>query len=111
MSPPFPVRRATSGESASLGAPARRGHTETERRRSPALFFSELTRPNFRSAERGTDQAGRRERPVVEPRVPSLPTRRGRPMTWIVAKIKWFMLASGLLTCAALYAAIMPQDA
>jgi len=32
-------------------------------------------------------------------------------MTWIVAKIKWIMLASGLVTCAALYAAILPQEA
>lgn len=32
-------------------------------------------------------------------------------MNWIVAKIKWIMLVSGVLTCAALYIAILPKDA
>ncbi len=32
-------------------------------------------------------------------------------MNWIVAKIKWIMLLSGVLTCAALYVAIMPKEA
>ncbi len=32
-------------------------------------------------------------------------------MNWIVAKIKWIMLVSGLLTCTMFYAAIAPQAA
>lgn len=32
-------------------------------------------------------------------------------MDWIVSKIKWIMLVSGLLTCTMLYAAIAPQAA
>ena len=32
-------------------------------------------------------------------------------MTWIVAKIKWIMLLAGLISCAALYVAIVPRDA
>lgn len=32
-------------------------------------------------------------------------------MRWVVAKIKWIMLASGALTCTMLYAAIAPQAA
>ena len=32
-------------------------------------------------------------------------------MNWIVSKIKWIMLVSGLLTCTMLYAAIAPQAA
>jgi len=32
-------------------------------------------------------------------------------MTWIVAKIKWIMLLSGLLSCAALWVAIEPKEA
>ena len=32
-------------------------------------------------------------------------------MDWIVAKIKWIMLVSGVLTCTMLYAAIAPQAA
>jgi len=32
-------------------------------------------------------------------------------MTWIVSKIKWIMLVSGLLTCTMLYAAIAPEAA
>ncbi|GBO55037.1 hypothetical protein APA_3087 [Pseudanabaena sp. lw0831] len=32
-------------------------------------------------------------------------------MNWIVAKIKWIMLVSGLLTCTLFYAAIAPQAA
>ena len=32
-------------------------------------------------------------------------------MNWIIAKMKWLMLASGLLTSAMLWAAVMPQDA
>lgn len=30
-------------------------------------------------------------------------------MNWIVAKMKWIMLVSGVLTCTMLYAAIAPQ--
>ncbi len=32
-------------------------------------------------------------------------------MNWIVVKIKWILLASGLLTCTMFYAAIAPQAA
>ena len=32
-------------------------------------------------------------------------------MNWIVAKIKWIMIGSGVLTCTMLYAAIAPQAA
>lgn len=32
-------------------------------------------------------------------------------MNWIVAKIKWIMLLSGVLTCAALYVAVVPKEA
>jgi hypothetical protein len=32
-------------------------------------------------------------------------------MNWIVTKIKWIMLVSGLLTCTLFYAAIAPQAA
>lgn len=32
-------------------------------------------------------------------------------MNWIVGKIKWIMLVSGVLTCTMLYAAIAPQAA
>jgi len=32
-------------------------------------------------------------------------------MSWIVAKMKWIMLVSGILTCTMLYAAIAPQAA
>lgn len=32
-------------------------------------------------------------------------------MNWIVTKIKWIMLVSGLLTCTLFYAAIAPQGA
>ena len=32
-------------------------------------------------------------------------------MTWIVAKIKWIMILSGLLSCAALYVAFEPREA
>ena len=32
-------------------------------------------------------------------------------MNWIVAKIKWILLASGVVTCSALYAAIAPDQA
>jgi hypothetical protein len=32
-------------------------------------------------------------------------------MNWIVAKIKWIMLVSGILTCTMIYAAIAPQAA
>ena len=32
-------------------------------------------------------------------------------MNWIVAKIKWIMLVSGLLTCTLFYAAIAPKAA
>ena len=32
-------------------------------------------------------------------------------MKWVVARIKWLMLASGLLTCTMLYVAISPQAA
>lgn len=32
-------------------------------------------------------------------------------MNWIVTKIKWIMLVSGLLTCTLFYAAISPQAA
>ena len=32
-------------------------------------------------------------------------------MNWIVAKMKWIMLVSGVLTCTMIYAAIAPQAA
>ena len=32
-------------------------------------------------------------------------------MNWIVARIKWIMLVSGVLTCTMLYAAVAPQAA
>jgi hypothetical protein len=32
-------------------------------------------------------------------------------MAWIVAKIKWIMLLSGVLTCTMIFAAIAPQEA
>jgi hypothetical protein len=32
-------------------------------------------------------------------------------MNWIVAKIKWIMLVSGVLSCAALYVAVVPKEA
>lgn len=32
-------------------------------------------------------------------------------MNWIVAKIKWIMLVSGVLTCTMIFAAIAPQSA
>ena len=32
-------------------------------------------------------------------------------MSWVVANIRWIMLASGALTCTMLYAAIAPQAA
>ena len=32
-------------------------------------------------------------------------------MNWIVAKIKWIMLVSGVLTCSTIFAAIAPQAA
>jgi hypothetical protein len=32
-------------------------------------------------------------------------------MQWIIARIKWIMLVSGVLTCTMLYAAIAPQAA
>ena len=32
-------------------------------------------------------------------------------MNWIVAKIKWIMLVSGVLTCTMIFAAIAPQAA
>ncbi len=32
-------------------------------------------------------------------------------MNWIVTKIKWIMLVSGILTCTLVYAAIAPQAA
>ena len=32
-------------------------------------------------------------------------------MNWIIAKMKWIMLVSGVLTCTMLYAAIAPQAA
>ena len=32
-------------------------------------------------------------------------------MNWIVAKIKWIMLVSGVLTCTTIFAAIAPQAA
>lgn len=32
-------------------------------------------------------------------------------MNWIVAKIKWIMLVSGVLTCTMIFAAIAPQTA
>ncbi len=38
-------------------------------------------------------------------------TKKGEPLNWVVAKIKWIMLVSGALTCTMLYAAIAPQAA
>lgn len=32
-------------------------------------------------------------------------------MNWIIAKMKWILLVSGLLTCTMVYAAILPQAA
>jgi hypothetical protein len=32
-------------------------------------------------------------------------------MSWVVAKMKWIMLVSGVLTCTMIYAAVAPQAA
>src|SRR5262245_192645 len=85
MEAPSMKSSAPIGEADALGQMSRLGHT------GPAGHFFSIRRDGtFRSGDRRTDQAS--------------------AMTWIVAKIKWIMLVSGLLSCAALYVAVMPRE-